>query len=59
MGNCFANHDREIAMNTKARAIGFIIATLLAAASPAISQELHRFQSKQNKPKRWSIKLRR
>jgi cytochrome c len=39
IGNFFANYDREIAMNTKAPAIGFIIATLLAAASPAISQD--------------------
>jgi len=46
-------------MNTKAPAIGFIIATLLAAASPQFPKMLHRFQSKQNKPKRWSIKLRR
>src|ERR1700754_4649619 len=39
IGNFFANYDREIAMNTKARVIGFIIVTLLAAASPAISQD--------------------
>jgi hypothetical protein len=39
VGNILANYDREIAMNTKALVIGFIISTLLAAASPAISQD--------------------
>jgi cytochrome c len=49
LAKAFANCDREVAMNTKALIPGFIITTLLLAASPAISQQAPPFseQAKQ------------